>query len=137
MTFVTHIKTVRLRTSYRPTSAAHFDASHSDHLSLSSGDVMQVAMSGHLLMPGNDEPDPNNELRRRVTTTNDDTVQQDGDHDEDFDDGQDGQDGTLVAGSSLEQYFDRQFHTFADSVLPAVDWSLRSFHDDDDEVPTL
>lgn len=110
--------TVRQRTTFRPSSEAHSDASHSDHFS--QGDVMQVSMSGHLLLDPrltqNDDDllleTDNNQLRRTFVM-------------EEEDEG-----NPLEApgpGSSLEQYFDRQFHTFPMSRLPAVDWSMKSF----------
>lgn len=84
---------------------------------------MQVSMSGHLLL------DP------RLTQNDDDDVLLETDYNqlrrtfvmEEEEDQDDPLEVPAGPGSSLEQYFDRQFHTFPMSRLPAVDWSMRSF----------
>lgn len=94
------------------------DGQHADHLSLTDNDVMEVAMTGDLLLESQLDEENNNTIGRA------DYQYQDEDSFE-----EDKDEGGLVA---LEQFFDRQFHTFhsfstgddTTKQLPAADWSL-------------
>ena len=140
------------------------DSAHPDHLSMTDNDVMQVAMSGHLLVESK-LTDPmnlsNGTPNRRFTATtadvenpshpSDDYVTSvDDEYDDDEKDGQ--MSSSLASAvpvpelrqspasgsdstSSLEKYFDQQFTNFQMKRLPAVDWSLRS--DGHEQIETV
>ena len=136
------------------------DSAHPDHLSMTDNDVMQVAMSGHLLVESK-LTDPmnlsNGTPNRRFTATADvenPSHPSDGyvtSVDDEYDD--DGQMSSSLASavpvpelrqspasgsysaSSLEKYFDQQFTKFQMKRLPAVDWSLRS--DGHEQIETV
>ena len=114
---------VRQWTTVRPS----VDGQHADHLSLADNDVMEVAMTGDLLLESQlDEENNNNTIGRADYQY----------QDEDSFEEDDKEEGGLIA---LEQFFDRQFHTFPSfsteddnaKQLAAADWSLGP----DDEVP--
>jgi hypothetical protein len=128
---------------------------------MTDNDVMQVAMSGHLLVESKltDQLNSNGIPNRRFTTAVDDPSPSDGGHPSDDyvtavdDDEKDAQmsspfasrvaDDVAAPGlrqssdstSSLEKYFDQQFTNFQMTRLPAVDWSLRS--DGHDQIETV
>lgn len=113
--------TVWRRATYR-TSVA--DAAHPDHMSMTDNDVMQVAMSGHLLM----EPkmsDSHNDIRR-VTNVNEPSDAFNQSHEDGLVASRNAPPGRGDSTSSLEHYFDQQFTNFPMSRLSDVDWSLRS-----------
>ncbi|KAK4025917.1 hypothetical protein OUZ56_014951 [Daphnia magna] len=147
------------RSTYRTTVS---DSAHPDHLSMTDNDVMQVAMSGHLLVGSKLTDDVNDIPNRRFTSTVEETSVDDPSVDYPSSDGSNNspsydypaaeEEQTFIpdvpdviadvpvvtpdvvpeAGrnsdptTSLEQYFDQQFHNFQMTRLPAVDWSLRS-----------
>lgn len=128
---------------------------------MTDNDVMQVAMSGHLLVESNLTDEFHNSAIpiRRFTSeildndpssSDDDgggTIIPSADFFETVDGDEDGQasaassDVPAVPGlrsdstSSLEKYFDQQFTNFQIARLPAVDWSLRS--DNHDQTKTV
>jgi len=102
------------------------DGQHADHLSLADNDVMEVAMTGDLLLESQLDNENNNTIDRADYQYQDE---------ESFE--EEKEEGGLV---ELEQFFDRQFHTFpsfstgddiAKQLAPAADWSVGP----DDEVP--
>ena len=86
---------------------------------MTDNDVMQVAMSGHLLM----EPKMDHNENRRVTDNDSSDTNQSPVL---YDDGSRELPGRGDPTSSLEHYFDQQFHNFPMARLSQVDWSLRS-----------
>lgn len=141
------------------------DSAHPDHLSMTDNDVMQVAMSGHLLVESKLTDDLNNIPNRRFTTAvqetsvidpSEDYPSSDSSNNSPFYDypiAEEKEDQTLIVDvpaptpdvvpepgrsndptSSLEQYFDQQFHNFQMTRLPPVDWSLRSDGHDQTQV---
>lgn len=146
------------------------DSAHPDHLSMTDNDVMQVAMSGHLLVGSKLTDDVNDIPNRRFTSTVEETSVDDPSVDYPSSDGSNNspsydypaaeEEQTFIpdvpdvipdvpvvtpdvvpeAGrnsdptTSLEQYFDQQFHNFQMTRLPAVDWSLRSDGHDQTQV---
>lgn len=119
------------RATFRPSAT---DSDHLDHLSMSDNDVMQVAMSGHLLV----EPDMSSQSENAIPPNRRLAVEAEeasasatstGFRQEDF---QTSRRQSGDSTSSLEKFFDQQFNTFPMAGIP-VDWSLRS--DDPTEVP--
>lgn len=91
-------------------------------------------MTGHLLVEPKMTSSANEVPNRRLTTVNEPT--EGSHHPFDYYDDVDRHQPAIIAPrngpgrgdstSSLEQYFDQQFHSFPMANLPAVDWSLRS-----------
>lgn len=101
------------------------DAAHSDHMSITDNDVMQVAMSGHLLL----EPRLDEALSRSATL--DDATDRLSEPEEPEEPKE--QEVTVQyvpdeyqskSVSNLEQYFDQRFQDFALPAMRSVDWSL-------------